>query len=118
MATKETRTKKELKRLLEIFKDLDENTMSVMDGLIKRAAYMRVTLEDYEKDLDENGYVEGFKQSESLDAYERVRPVANLYNTMNKNYQSMIKMLTDKLPSKEGNAVADEINSFLMGGKK
>lgn len=62
---------------------------------------MRVTLEDYETDLDANGYVELFSQSEKTDPYERERPVARLYNTMNKNYQSIIKQLGDLLPKGE-----------------
>ena len=56
---------------------------------------MRVTLEDMEQDLDQNGYVEMFTQSERTDPYERERPVARLYNTMNKNYQSIMKQLSD-----------------------
>ena len=59
---------------------------------------MRVTLEDMEQDLDDNGFVEMFSQSEKTDPYERERPVARLYNTMNKNYQSIIKQLSDLVP--------------------
>ena len=33
-----------------------------MEGLIQRAAYLRITLEDFEVDLDENGFVEMFRQ--------------------------------------------------------
>ena len=59
---------------------------------------MRVTLEDWEIDIMENGYYEMFTQSEKTDPYERERPVARLYNTMNKNYQSIIKQLSDLVP--------------------
>jgi len=92
------RISKEEKRLRESYGCIPDDLMRVADGLIRRAAYMRVTLEDYEKDLDENGYVEQFSQSEKLEPYERERPVARLYNTMNKNYQCIIKQLSDMLP--------------------
>ena len=36
-----------------------------------------------------------FSQSEKTEPYERERPVARLYNTMNKNYQSIIKQMSD-----------------------
>lgn len=52
--------------------------MSSVDGIIRWAAFMRVTLEDMEKDLDENGFTELFSQSEKLEPYERERPLARL----------------------------------------
>lgn len=105
--TKADRTISEEKRLRTIYRKIDKDNKAIIDGLIQRAAYMRITLEDYEKDLDENGYIEMFTQSEKTDPYERERPVARLYNTMNKNYQSIIKQLSDLVP-KEVKVVEDD----------
>lgn len=110
---KSSRIKKEEKRLYGIYENIPENKKKAIDGLIQRAAYMRVTLEDYEKDLDENGYVESFTQSVKTDPYERERPVARLYNTMNKNYQSIIKMLSDMLPKDDGTVKDDGFETFI-----
>lgn len=104
---KDTRILKEERRLRRIYRTIDKDNKAIIDGLIQRAAYMRVTLEDYEKDLDEKGYVELFTQSEKTEPYERERPVARLYNTMNKNYQSIIKQLGDLVP-KEVKVVEDD----------
>lgn len=111
--TKATRISTEEKRLRKIYADMRADSLSLIDGLIQRAAYMRVTLEDYETDLDTRGYVESFTQSEKTEPYERERPVARLYNTMNKNYQSIIKQLTDLLPKElqEGDDLMEFINS-------
>ncbi|KUP24996.1 hypothetical protein [Paenibacillus sp. DMB5] len=95
---KKARQSKEERRLRESYNDLPPDLMRVADGLIRRAAFMRVTLEDYEQDLSENGYVEMFTQSANAPPYERERPVARLYGTMNKNYQSIIKQLADLVP--------------------
>ena len=95
---KANRIKKELARLTGVFRGLPKKQKAAIDGLIKRAAYMRITLEDMEADLDEGGFVEEFTQSERLAPYDRERPVARLYNAMNKNYQSITKQLTDLLP--------------------
>ena len=84
---KAARIKKEESRLKKIFKDLEENKKQTVEGLIKLAAYMRVSLEDFQEDLDLNGFVEKFTQSEKQEPYERKRPVADLYNTMNTSYQ-------------------------------
>ena len=47
---KGVRVKKEEKRLRSFYKNIEKNKMGLADGLIVRAAYMRITLEDYEKD--------------------------------------------------------------------
>lgn len=98
---KEQRIKKEKSRLNRIYKDVPKESKSIIEGLINRSAFMRITLEDMEKDLDSNGFVEMFSQSEKAEPYERERPVARLYNTMNKNYQSIIKQMTDLVPKQE-----------------
>lgn len=113
--TKAERIDKEEKRLRVIYRNLSKDAANIMDGLIRRAAYMRVTLEDYEKDLDEKGYVELFSQSEKTDPYERERPVARLYNAMTKNYQSAIKQLDDKLPKETPEPKDDGFDEFVDG---
>ncbi len=105
--TRDERIKKEESRLKRIYRDIGKENKGIIEGLIQRAAYMRITLEDWEKDIMENGYIEMFSQSEKTDPYERERPVARLYNTMNKNYQSIIKQLSDLVP-KEIKVVEDD----------
>ena len=113
--TKDERIKKEERRLKRIYKNIDKDNKAIIEGLIQRAAYMRITLEDWEKDIMENGCIEMFTQSEKTEPYERERPVARLYNTMNKNYQSIIKQLTDLIPKKEnGNEEDDGFDAFVM----
>lgn len=113
---KAARIKKEESRLKKIFKDLEENKKQTVEGLIKLAAYMRVSLEDFQEDLDLNGFVEKFTQSEKQEPYERKRPVADLYNTMNTSYQKIINQLTNLLP--EGKTETDELLEFVGGGKR
>lgn len=115
--SKEKRILNEDKRIRELFNDLPKDTLALYDGLIRRAAYMRATLEDYEADLDVGGYVESFSQSEKLQPYERERPVARLYNTMNKNYQSIIKQLKDALPEQSAVDVGEDLLRFAIGKK-
>lgn len=110
---KDKRIKAEEKRLKEIYKDLGDAFLKTIIGLIERAAFMRISLEDYEADLNDKGYVEQFSQSKDLTPYERERPVARLYNTMNKNYQSIMKQLTDLLPKQTPNIDADELLDFI-----
>ncbi|MCK9191245.1 MAG: hypothetical protein M0P10_06855, partial [Sphaerochaetaceae bacterium] len=111
--TKLERINEEERKLKRNYKELQKNVSNVTAGLIRRAAYMKVTLEDYEKDLDENGYVEMFSQSEKQEPYERERPVARLYNTMNKNYQNIIKVLVSLLPKQDPKPKDDGFDMFI-----
>lgn len=110
--SKDERISEEISRLKKIFTGISAKEKKVLEGTIQRAAYMRVTLEDYEKDLDEKGYTELFSQSEKTDPYERERPVARLYNTMNKNYQSIMKMLADYVEKKPPKPKGDGFEEF------
>lgn len=114
--SKEERINKEIARLDKIYSFLSKETRSINDGLIRRAAYMLVTLEDYERDLDEKGYVEQFQQSPSVPSYERKRPVAELYGTMNKNYQAIMKQLNDLMPKHEYTPPDDGFDEFINNG--
>ena len=113
---KEQRIKREQNRLKKLFSDVPENKKKTVEGLIIRAAFMRISLEDFEEDLNKNGFTEQFRQGVHQDPYERKRPSAELYNTMNTSYQKIIKQLTDLLP--DGEKESDELLSFLGGDKE
>ena len=60
-----------------------------------------------------NGFVEMFRQGDQ-EPYERERPVARQYQQMNKNYQSIIKQLTDLLPKEVAKkAESDGFDDFV-----
>lgn len=110
VGAKKSRVTREETRLQAIFAKLPKDEKLLALGLIQRAAYMRVTLEDYEKDINEGGSVELFRQKEDAPAFERVRPVAQLYNTLNKNYQVIMKQLADLLPKGDEVFASDKGN--------
>lgn len=109
------RIKKEVLRLKRIYKNIDKDNKAIIDGLIQRAAYMRITLEDWELDIMENGCTEMFTQSINTPPYERERPVARLYNTMNGNYQKIIKQLSELVPKPDPKVEDDGFDDFLIG---
>lgn len=113
ISIKAEKIKKEKARLNKIYTDISKENKGIIEGLINRAAFMRVTLEDMEIDLDTGGFVEMFSQSEKTDPYERERPVARLYNTMNKNYQSIIKQMSDLIPKDRVVEKDDGFNDFV-----
>lgn len=113
--TKAERITAEEARLRKNYKEIKRDKAAVVDGLIRRAAYMRITLEDMEIDLDTDGFYELFSQSKDQQPYERERPVARQYQAMNKNYQSIIKQLSDLLPKEAPKTDGDDgFESFVM----
>ena len=106
----------EKKRLVGIYKDIEVKRKSTINGLIERAAFMRISLDELEKDLNTNGFVELFSQGEQ-DPYERKRPTADIYNQINNSYQKLIKQLTDLLPKEplKISDVGDAFDSFIQG---
>ena len=95
--SKQSRVKREKKRLEALFAEIPESKKRLVEGLAERAAFMRVELEELEKDLAENGWVELFSQGKQ-EPYDRARPQGQTFNTMSANYQKIIKQLTDLLP--------------------
>jgi hypothetical protein len=96
--TKDQRVTAEVRRLKKIYAGLTPDEAKVCEGLIIQAARLRIMLDDMWQDICEHGDVEEFSQSPDLDPYERQRPVAQLFNTRDKNYQTIIKQLCDRLP--------------------
>ena len=47
---KEKRIKREENRMKKIFREVEENRKRTVEGLIKRAAFMRVSLEEFEQE--------------------------------------------------------------------
>jgi len=95
--SKKNRISAEKARLEALYADLPENKKRLAAGLIERASFMRVELEDLESFLAKNGWTELFSQG-AQDPYDRARPQGQTYNTMNANYQKIIKQLDALLP--------------------
>lgn len=105
--TKQERISAEIKRISALYQNIDKKKKSAVEGLIQRAAFMRVSLQDLETDLNDKGFTEQFSQGEQ-EPYERKRPSADLYNTMNTGYQKITKQLTDLLPDESAKQAKDD----------
>ena len=98
--SKASRIKTEKERLTANYAELPAARKQVAEGLIVRAAFMRIELEDLEKDIQENGWTEMFSQGKQ-EPYARARPQGQTYNAVNANYQKIIKQLDSMLPRDE-----------------
>lgn len=100
--TDEARVRKEFIRLKKIYKNMPPNQFAVTQGLIMQAARLRISLDDLWADIEENGRTEMFSQSAEADPYQRERPAAKQFVAIDKNYQTIMKQLTDLCPASKG----------------
>lgn len=91
---------------------MDGDRMSLVIGTIQRAAFLRVSLEELEDDLNENGYTEPFQQG-NQEPYDRKRPNAETYKSFYDSYLKTIKQLNDMLPKEEVKPVSDGFDEFI-----
>jgi hypothetical protein len=97
--TREDRIKRELSRLRRSLKPLVQaNKYKAADGLMQRAAFLRIELEDLEEDINIHGTTEPGLQG------TKVRASAQQYDKLLKTYNSVCKQLNDLIPATAGSA--------------
>jgi hypothetical protein len=96
-AKKTTRIKKEKARLLEIFAGLDPNKLMVCSTLIDRAAFITVSLEDLEVELNETGWTETYTNGRNQEGVKKAA-AAEAHISLTKNLNAIIKQLLELVP--------------------
>src|SRR5690606_18326704 len=109
---KEKHIKREEARLKKLFADLPEDKRRVAEGLVKEAAFMRVTLEETRAVIDREGVIERFEQG--AQRFLREHPATKVYAAMINRYSAAMKQLIDLLPAtNKGKTEADELMEFV-----
>lgn len=88
---------KELKKLKKIFKNIDKNKKETVEKLVESAAFMAVELQELEEYISEYGVTEEYCNGQNQYGTKKSSKV-EVYNTMIKNYSSIIKQLCDLVP--------------------
>lgn len=101
--TKEARIKKEENRLKRIFKNLDKNKKDTVLSLIKNAAFMSITLEDLQEEINLNGCVSEYQNGENQFGFKK-SPEVDIHIAMTKNHASIIKQLCELVPPEQKKA--------------
>ena len=104
--------KKEEKKLNTIFKDIPEDKKSLCEGLIKNAAFMYVTLEELQEEINENGAMIKYQSGNGFDTI-RDNPAQKAYTTMISRYTGIIDQLNKMLPFDKIMQNNDELLDFL-----
>ena len=94
---KTTRIERETKRLMEIFKDLEPNKLKTCTALINRAAFITISLEDLEVQLNETGWVETYQNGENQSGVKKAA-AADVHISLTKNLNAIMKQLLELVP--------------------
>lgn len=105
---KTTRIAREKKRLLTIFAGLDENKLQTCHALIDRAAYITISLQDLEEELNETGWVETYQNGENQVGRKKAA-AADVHISLTKNLNAIIKQLLEFVPPAQKKSRLEEM---------
>lgn len=105
-------SKKELGRFAAAYFGAVPEKQSMCLQLITNAVFMEEQLTKLQAEIRENGVVSEYKNGENQWG-TRKSPEVDVYNSMIKNYTSVIKQINDILP--DAPPRDDELTAFLKG---
>ena len=117
--SKEEIIKAEKRKLAGIYTRLDPKTKKAVDSLIDEAAFMSASLYELRETINEKGYVETYQNGANQRGIKKCSEV-EIYNTMIKNYSSVVKQLTDLIPKKNDSSgeKTDGFEEFVISRDK
>ena len=95
--TKDQRIRKEYSRMKKLFSAMQKNELSFCDPLLQNAAFMKVTLEDLQKAIIENGVTDEY-QNGANQSGTKASADLQAYNSLAKVYNALMDKLSAKLP--------------------
>lgn len=99
--TVQERINKERDKLAKVYQSLPDYSKKINEKLIDNAAFMAVTLEDLQSVINVKGCIEKYQNGANQYGTKKSSEV-DVYNTMIKNYKSVIDTLNSLLPKNEG----------------
>lgn len=109
---KNERISAEIKRLNRVFSKIGNKPKSAVKSLIENAAFMAVTLEDLQANINENGVISEYQNGENQWGTKK-SPEIEIYNVMIRNHAGIMKQLTDLLPPELPKELDDGFEKFI-----
>ncbi len=97
--TKDEKIDFEVERLKEIYKEVDERKTRTLEGLIQECAFMRITLAELRRNINESGVIDEMPQGDY--SILRESPYVKTYHTMVQRYTTANEKLLSLLPKEE-----------------
>ena len=94
---KKRRISKEKRRLQTVFAEIDANQLKIVQPLIERAAFIIISLQNLEDELNEKGWTEEYQNGENQYGVKKAA-AADVHISLTKNLTSIIKQLLELTP--------------------
>ena len=107
-----TLKKRRLKEYQEIFAEVPETTLKLVNKMMIMAVNMEVHIQKLEEELKQAGFVEEYKNGEHQSGTKE-STVSRSYSTMVKNYTQVVRTLLSCLPENKQKPAEDELADFL-----
>lgn len=117
--TKESRIKKEKNKIKKILSEVDESKIKLNEKLIENVAFMAVTLEDLQKQINEEGSVITAKNGNGFDVTQE-HPAQKAYVAMMSKYTPAMSQLMALLPDSKTdlvNKAGEKLAKLVAGGR-
>ena len=101
----------------KILAPLDKDTKNMAQSLVKNAAFMAITLEDLQEEINEKGCVSEYQNGENQWGTKK-SPEVEVYNSLIRNYTVVVKTLTSLVPGGEQGQVKDGLMEFVLNKAK
>lgn len=113
LENKEERIQKELDRISKVFESVPDNERTVIDPLLQNCAFMKVTLEDLQEEINRDGVSESY-QNGANQSGQKENSRLKSYNRLIKNFESVTKTVMKYLPEDaRRNCQGDPMERFL-----
>ena len=110
---KEKLKKKRISEYNRIFKELSQEKKKLIKKSIEQAVHMEMQLDDLQIELEKVGFVEEYCNGNNQFG-KKESTESKAYNTLMKNYISIIKVLLGELPQSKNKDDDEEFKKFLM----
>ena len=110
---KEKLKKKRISEYNRIFKELSQEKKKLIKKSIEQAVHMEMQLDDLQIELEKVGFVEEYCNGNNQFG-KKESTESKAYNTLMKNYISIIKVLLGELPQSKNEDNDEEFKKFLM----
>lgn len=98
--SKDTMIKREIARLRRVYENLDKNQMKIIDTLIRRAAFLTVSLAELEDTINRDGYESEYQNGANQSGTKQSESVKS-HIAMTRNLAAIVRQLAELTPPAE-----------------
>lgn len=107
--------KKKQREFKKILKNTDATKLKASAGLIEQAAFLSVCLDELNKIIIRDGYVDVYQNGENQRGTKK-SVAADLVERYTKTYSTITRQLLELLPDESNQNAAAELMNFVNGG--